>query len=164
MTDSPTQKATYQAAYYVANKSKIKTQQAAYYAANKDRILAQQSEYYAANKERIRREAAYRAGPAFKTRRGAYYDRPEVRSRKFVRDNPDCTSTAEEIEAAYSTGSHVGTGKPGKIGIGAWDLMLGHVHGGPIVGLIYGWENRALTQTVLANWGALEETMRLHRC
>ena len=47
-----------QAAYYAANKGKIR----ACYAANREKILARQATYYAANKEKIAAyQAAYRA-------------------------------------------------------------------------------------------------------
>jgi hypothetical protein len=131
-------------------KAHASARQAEYQARHRAEISAWQGSYRETNREKLRGyNAAYRAMPS-------------KRAAKFLREYPDCTSTVEDVAAAYATEQHAATGQPGRIGPRAWDLCLGHIHGGPIVGLIYGWENHAMTENVLEHWGAFEETMRLH--
>lgn len=149
------------------------------YASNRDAILARQKERYATDPEFRSRVSTYgkahNALPEVRARdvernksserrswRAAYGDKPINRARHFLGANTDCTSTLEEVEAAYSSEAHVLSGKPGKIGRSADDLVMGHIHGGPIVGLIYNWENTALSERVLENWGAFERVGLLH--
>jgi hypothetical protein len=108
------------------------------------------------------RIASYHTRPDVKARQAHLETIPENRARRFLLANTDCTSTLDDVAKAYASSTHAATGKPGEIGKGPWNLVMGHVHRGPIVGLIYAWENHVLTEAALGNWGALEQTMRLH--
>ena len=72
MNKDPEKQAAYIAAYYLANKEKIKARMAAYNAANREK----RATYYAANRERIRAHvAAYQAAnrERIKARSASYY-------------------------------------------------------------------------------------------
>jgi hypothetical protein len=71
-------------------------------------------------------------------------------------------SQSDHIGTPYETERHACSGEPGRVGHGATDLCMDHIHGGPIVGPIWGWENMALSKNVCANWSRFQETARAH--
>jgi hypothetical protein len=66
------------------------------------------------------------------------------RAYRFLRRNPDCTSTRTEIALIYDASINMLTGEKGEVGPGKYKLCLDHIHGGPAVGLIPNWLNTIL--------------------
>lgn len=112
--------------------------------------------------KRLSYAKAYQKTDEYKTLRRERSKDPITAARCFLRKNPDCISSLDDVVASYASGHHVVTGEMGELGAGYKKLCMGHVHGGPIVGLIWGWENISLTEVVLANWPAFLKTAVLH--
>ena len=124
---------------------KKKAYDKARYVAHREEMLAHGNAYNVDHREerKVYNNAYY---VAHREEKKAYRTSPEGRAAKFLLNNPDCTSSIEEIMAFYAASIDVTTGLPGKIGRGAKDLVLDHIHNGPAVGLVPGWLNRVFTK------------------
>lgn len=81
-----------------------------------------------------------------------YRRTPRGRALRFLSNNPDCTSTAEEVEEIYAAAIDVTTGLPGTLGRGRCDLQLDHIPGGPAIGLVPHWLNLIMSDEANRNW------------
>ncbi|MFA5808717.1 MAG: hypothetical protein WC935_00085 [Thermoleophilia bacterium] len=88
---------------------------------------------------------------------------PRGRANKFLchcrEKGRPCTSTYEEVIALFASGVDW-RGRP--LDPGA-RYHMEHVHGGPAIGLVPSWLNRAMDRRIVDNWAEFRECAKLSR-